>query len=159
MQNFLDKADKLPQRRVSLEYVELFFRGDLMAARRKARKKKKQQPHAIHGIVIIFFAIFCYAGLFFTPQTGTAGFVISYLLKIIAGEGALLLPLLFLAAGFSKILHHKISNFKSRFAGLLILILLALTSAFKSNALPCRFRQNFYNTAMNLAIDNKAVAL
>ncbi|NLC10908.1 MAG: DNA translocase FtsK [Firmicutes bacterium] len=124
-----------------------------MAARRKARKKKKQQPHAIHGIVIIFFAIFCYAGLFFTPQTGTAGFVISYLLKIIAGEGALLLPLLFLAAGFSKILHHKISNFKSRFAGLLILILLALTSLhLKAMLYLAALGKNFYNTAMNLAI-------
>jgi S-DNA-T family DNA segregation ATPase FtsK/SpoIIIE len=78
----------------------------------------------IKGILILAFAVFCYAGLEHTGQTGELGSFVHNTLRTLAGETAIVLPFLIGALALRFILPQQLFNIKTRLIGLIILLLL-----------------------------------
>ncbi len=96
-----------------------------MARKRKKRSTLDMQGQ-IKGILLIALAIFCYVGLEHTDQTGGLGFVINTILKTLAGEAALMIPVIIGVFGLRFITSGEKFNLKTRLLGLGLFALLAM---------------------------------
>ncbi len=95
-----------------------------------ARKRKKRatidMQEQIKGILLIALALFCYVGLVQTDQTGGLGLVINTVLKTLAGETAVVVPVLIGITGLRLIIPGDKFNLKTRLLGLGIFAVLAM---------------------------------
>ncbi len=78
----------------------------------------------IKGVLLIALAAFAFTGLLFTGQTGTLGAFINNILRITAGETAMVVPLIILVFAARVIVPEKFINLKSRIIGIFIILLL-----------------------------------
>ncbi len=97
-----------------------------MARKRKKRSSQNMQGQ-VKGILLVALAAFCYVGLVQTGQTGGVGLFTSTVLRTMAGEAAVVVPLFIGISGLRLIIPGERFNFKSRMTGLLILSVLAMT--------------------------------
>ncbi len=96
-----------------------------MAKKRKKRSSQEMQGQ-VKGILLVALAVFCYVGLVQTDQTGGVGLVVSTVLRTMAGEAAVVVPLFIGILGLRLIIPGENFNVKSRMTGLLILSVLAM---------------------------------
>lgn len=78
----------------------------------------------IKGIFLLALAVFCYTGLQFTEQTGTFGLFINNILRITAGQTAVVIPFIIGVIAVRSIIPEKTLNLKSRLIGVLLILLL-----------------------------------
>lgn len=78
----------------------------------------------IKGIIMIALAVFCYTGLQFTDQTGTFGLFVNNVLRITAGQTAVVIPFIIGVIALRSIVPEKTLNLKSRLIGVLLVLLL-----------------------------------
>ena len=78
----------------------------------------------IKGVLLLAVAVFCYAGLVQTSQTGELGQFVYNTLRTLAGETAIVLPFLIGALGLKAMLPQQTYGIKVRLIGVLILLLL-----------------------------------
>ena len=82
----------------------------------------------IHAVLLFAIAIFIFAGIQFTDQTGWAGFIFNRVFRVLCGEAALAIPFLFAFIAFGCLWSFKVNNFSYRLIGLLIIFFLLLVS-------------------------------
>lgn len=82
----------------------------------------------LKGLFFLALGLLCLAGLRFTEQTGTIGGVLAGFLQMVAGEMAVIIPLLVCLLGMGNIIPWKISNLRTRFTGLMVILLLLLVT-------------------------------
>jgi DNA segregation ATPase FtsK/SpoIIIE, S-DNA-T family len=98
-------------------------------ARKRKKRLHKDMRSQVKGIMLLALALFCYAGLTRIDQTGGAGYYINIILRTVAGEAAIVIPLILGVVALSMIIPLGYINNKTRLYGLLILPLLYLTWA------------------------------
>ena len=82
----------------------------------------------LRGLFLLAIGLLSFAGLRFTPQTGTIGEILTGFLHFVAGDLAFIIPLLVCLLGLKNIFFTKINSCKTRFAGIVILLLLLLVT-------------------------------
>lgn len=104
-----------------------------------ARKKKKtskikkrfhseEMNRQIKALFLATLAVFIFAGIQFTEQTGLVGVFLSALFKTLFGDAAIAFPFLLGVIALSNLFLLKIENLQYRFTGLIILFcLLSIT--------------------------------
>lgn len=95
--------------------------------RKRKKKINKDMRTQIKGIMLMALALFCYFGLTRIDQTGGIGYYINIILRTVAGEAAIFIPIIFTVAAVSLIIPPGYVNNKTRIYGLLFLPLLYLT--------------------------------
>ncbi len=95
-------------------------------AKRKKNSSKNEMRNQVKGILIVALAFFCYVGLTQAGQTGGLGLFINNILRILAGETAVVVPIFIGLLGLRFILPGEKFNLKSRMLGLLILSILVM---------------------------------
>ncbi len=126
------------------------------------RSRKKTAPQRtgpreeigmqIKGILLIALAVFCYAGVIYAEQAGELGIFVHNLFRIIAGDTAVVIPLLIGALGLRIMLPESL-NIKSRLIGIIILLLLFTIRAHFSlmlEQLDAFTGQDFYRTTLQM---------
>ena len=96
-------------------------------AKRRKKSLNKDMRSQIKGIILLAFAVFCYVGLTRIGQTGGIGFYVNTILRILAGAGAVVIPLVIAIIALRLIIPLGRLNIKTRTIGLLILPLAYLT--------------------------------
>ncbi len=92
-----------------------------MSAKTEFNKEIKLQ---IKGILFIALAVFCFAGLTYSEQTGHLGIFVNNVLRILAGETALVIPVIVIVFALSIMLPPETLNLKSRLVGIFMLMLI-----------------------------------
>lgn len=77
----------------------------------------------IKGILLIALAVFCYAGVIYADQAGELGMFVHNLFRVIAGDTAVVIPMLIGILGL-RLMLPEAYNIKTRLIGILILLLL-----------------------------------
>lgn len=80
----------------------------------------------LKGLFLLAVGLLSIAGLRFTRQTGTVGEILSGFLHFVAGDLAIIIPLLVCFLGLKNIFLNKINNCRTRFVGIIILFLLLM---------------------------------
>lgn len=114
---------------------------------------KDEMRSQIKGLVLLAAAVFCYAGLRQTAQTGELGLFIHNLLRTLAGETAVVIPFLIGFYALREMIPQKTWHLKSRLAGVLILLLLFMVSAHfqvMMEQISSLSGQDFYRASFNL---------
>lgn len=88
-------------------------------------QQKNELKHEILGISLLAFAVLCFASLF-SKSTGAVGAIVLKIIKVIAGEGKYIFPLVIAAFGLKMIKNRKKLRFGGQTLGSLILFLLIL---------------------------------
>jgi S-DNA-T family DNA segregation ATPase FtsK/SpoIIIE len=125
--------------------------------RRKAKKQKnirgKKINSQIKAILWLALAVFIFAGVQFTAQTGYFGLLLNYFFRALLGEAALAFPFLLGVMAFSHFFPLKIENRYYRFAGLLLLLFLLAITLHLTLVLQepgTLARENFYRATFHL---------
>ncbi len=117
---------------------------------------KEEVKVQIKGIVLIALAVFCFFSLEYTQDTGPIGWMTNFLLRTLAGEAAIIAPVLLVATAFFMVMHQKIENSKARLVGVLLLSLLAVVAFHFHLALSgLTSHDSFYQVSLNLALQNQ----
>ncbi|HHX86815.1 MAG TPA: hypothetical protein GX693_01395, partial [Firmicutes bacterium] len=119
---------------------------------------KEEMSSQIKGLVLLAVAVFCYAGLRQTEQTGELGLFIHNLLRTLAGETAVVIPFLIGFYALREMLPQKILHLKSRLAGVLILLLQFMVSAHfqvMMDQISSLSGQDFYRASFNLGREHQ----
>lgn len=105
-----------------------------MSVKKKQNSKKREEKptvnlnNQIHAVLLLAAAIFIFAGIQFTSQTGWAGFILNEVFRVLFGEAALTIPIFFAFIAFGYLWSFKFENFSYRLVGLLIVFALLLVS-------------------------------
>lgn len=84
--------------------------------------------HQIRAVLLLAAAIFIFAGIHFTEQTGWAGFFLNMVFRFFCGEAALAVPFLFAFIAVGYLWTDKFQFFPYRLTGLIIVFILLLIS-------------------------------
>ncbi|MEW5921068.1 MAG: DNA translocase FtsK [Bacillota bacterium] len=103
---------------------------------KKIQKNNKIEPktvnnflkNQINAVVFLAAAVFIFAGIQFTTQTGLAGFVLNMVFRILCGEAALAIPFFFTFVAFGFLWSARVENFPYRLTGILIVFALLVVS-------------------------------
>lgn len=93
-------------------------------AKRRKKESNKEMRSQIKGILLLALAAFCYIGLIGSKQTGGIGLFVSNILRTLAGEAAVVIPITICFLALSLLLPLERLNIKSRLSGLIALQLL-----------------------------------
>ncbi|HPU00677.1 MAG TPA: DNA translocase FtsK [Bacillota bacterium] len=107
----------------------------------------------IKGILVIALGVFCYAGVTQGGQAGSLGEFVQNFFRLIAGETAVVIPLLIGLLGLRIMIPEESYNLKSRFIGILILLLLFTVWAhfrLMLEQLDAFSGQNFYRASLQM---------
>ncbi len=118
---------------------------------------KNELIHQIKGIGLLAVAVFCYFSLVYTQETGQVGGFISRVLETLAGETAVVIPFLLGILALRSMLPQKVMDLKSRFTGLVLLLLL-FTVAFHFQAMLEQIDtvgSNFYLESLELGASHQ----
>ncbi len=105
-----------------------------MSVKKKQNSKKREEKatvnlnNQIYAVLLFAVAIFIFAGIQFTSQTGWAGFILNEVFRILFGEAALTIPIIFAFIAFGYLWSFKFKNFSYRLVGLIIVFALLLVS-------------------------------
>ncbi len=96
--------------------------------RKKSEEKNQNDPKTlqIKAVLMVAAAVFLYAGLQFTEQTGYMGFIVDNILRYLLGEGAVAFPFILALAAFAFLWSHRLNNLRGRLIGLSIIFFLLL---------------------------------
>lgn len=129
----------------------------------KKIQKKKIEPkidnnlsNQIKAVLLFSAAIFIFAGIQFTEQTGWAGFALNQVLRMLCGEAALAVPFLFAFIAFGWSI--KVANFPYRLAGLIIIfvvLLISLHLRLVLQELSGVYGSELYRSMLNLGLQQK----
>ncbi len=97
--------------------------GEIKMARRRTGKQEEIGTQ-IKGILIIAVAVFCYAAVIYAEQAGELGIFVHNLFRTIAGDTAVVIPLLIAIFGLRTMVPEHRLNLKTRLIGIIILLLL-----------------------------------
>ncbi len=100
-----------------------------MARHRRKIELKEEFTAQIKGILLLALAVFCYAGLVQTGQTGELGQSVYRILRILAGETAIVIPFIIGILALRMMLPQSILNLKTRLIGILFLLLIFMVWA------------------------------
>lgn len=100
-----------------------------MAKRRRKNGLKDEFTTQVKGILLLSLAVFCYAGLTQTGETGELGQSVYRILRILAGETAIVIPFIVGIMALRAILPQEIFNIKKRLIGILFLLLIFMVWA------------------------------
>ncbi|MEW5785987.1 MAG: DNA translocase FtsK [Bacillota bacterium] len=102
-----------------------------MMAKRQRRHTgfKDELKSQVKGILLLALAVFCYAGLVQTAQTGEMGAFVHNTLRTLAGQTAIVIPFLIGVLALRVMLPQGIFNIKTRLIGILILLVLFMVWA------------------------------
>lgn len=101
-------------------------------------------------------AIFIFAGIQFTAQTGWVGYVLNQILRLLTGEAALAVPFFFAFIAFGWSI--KVANFAYRLVGLAIIfivLLITLHLRLVLQELPDVYGGELYRSMLNLGLQQK----
>ena len=96
-------------------------------AKRKRKGLKKEMRGQIKAVLLLALAVFALIALFKPTQGGKAAFLFNSLLRSLAGEGALVIPLLLVLAALLVLLPAGRNRFRHRLTGFIILPFLLIT--------------------------------
>lgn len=96
-------------------------------AKRRRKGLNKDMRSQVKGIILLAFAVFCYAGLIRIDQTGGIGLYVNTILRTLAGGGAVVIPLIIAVMSLHLVIPLSRLNNKTRIIGLLIMSLVYLT--------------------------------
>ncbi len=96
-------------------------------AKRRRKGLNKDMRSQVKGIILLAFAVFCYAGLIRIDQTGGIGLYVNTILRTLAGGGAVVIPLIIAIMSLHLVIPLSRLNNKTRIIGLLIMSLVYLT--------------------------------
>ena len=105
-----------------------------MAAKKKQNSNNKEETvtlnlnNQIHAVLLLAAAVFIFAGIQFTEQTGWVGFILNSVFRVLCGEAALAIPFFFAFIAIGYLWSFKVKNFSYRLFGLLIVFTLLLIS-------------------------------
>lgn len=91
-----------------------------------AEQQKNELKYEIMGFGLMAFAVFCFVSLF-TNSTGPVGGIMVKIIKVIAGEGKYVFPLVIAFFGVRMIKERKKAHFGSQMAGGVFFFVLVLT--------------------------------
>jgi DNA segregation ATPase FtsK/SpoIIIE, S-DNA-T family len=95
---------------------------------KKNKFKNEIMNKQIRAVIILTFAVFVFACIRFTPQTGHTGILLNNFLRFLVGEAALAIPFMLGIIALSHLWPLEIENLHYRFVGFFILFcLLAIT--------------------------------
>jgi len=83
----------------------------------------------VRGVALLAAAALSFAALIFTAQTGEVGIFFNNVLRLLAGEAAVLVPVLLISCVLLVALRLKITNYRQRMLGLVLFFCLALVFA------------------------------
>lgn len=91
-------------------------------------KKAERVNRQLVTVLLLFGAIFTFAGISFTEQTGFVGYLVALFFKTLLGDAALVLPLLLLVVAVLHLVYGTTEGFRARIWGtaLAFLLLVAL---------------------------------
>ncbi|NMA92371.1 MAG: DNA translocase FtsK [Firmicutes bacterium] len=124
----------------------------------KHAKVKDEIRTQIKGLLLLAVAVFCYAGLHQSGQTGEVGLFIHNVLRTLAGETAVVIPFLIGFYALREMLPQKTFHLKSRLAGVLILLLLFMVSAHfqvMMEEVSSLSGEDFYRASFNLGREHQ----
>lgn len=114
----------------------------------------------IKGLLLMALGLLCFAGLKFTEQTGTIGGIIGGFLHFVAGDLAVIIPLVVCLLGFKNIIPQRITNLRTRFAGLVIILLLLLVTVHLNLMIEVPLEgKSIYEASYNLGIQKQGGGL
>ncbi len=90
--------------------------------RKRKKGLNKEMRHQVKGILLFTLALFCFAGLFYTEQAGGAGYLVNRLLRMLAGNAAVALPLIISFYGIKMIIPSKKAIVANRLVGFFLLL-------------------------------------
>ncbi len=93
-------------------------------ARRRKKGLNKEMRSQVKGVLLLALAVFCYVGLVYTEQTGSIGFYVNGILRIIAGDAAPAIPFFIGLLGLRQILPQGRWHIRNRLIGLISLLLI-----------------------------------
>ncbi len=96
-------------------------------AKRRRKSLKKEMRSQIKGVLLLALAVFAFIGLVSPEQTGGAGVFLNNILRGLAGEAALVIPLFIAILAIRTFLPKNRTGLKNRLIGILILLLLYMT--------------------------------
>lgn len=100
-----------------------------MVKHRRKTGLKDEFASQVKGILLLALAVFCYAGLTQTGETGELGQSVYRILRILAGETAIVIPFIVGIMALRAILPQEIFNIKKRLIGILLLLLIFMVWA------------------------------
>ena len=100
-----------------------------MDNRRRKSAVRDEFTAQIKGILLLALAVFCYAGLTQTAQTGELGQSVYRILRILAGDTAPVIPFIIGILALRVMLPQGIFNLKTRLIGILLLLLIFMVWA------------------------------
>ncbi len=126
-----------------------------MAGKRK-KKVRNEIKNQVKGILLLALAAFCYACLLQAGQTGGVGRFAVSIMRILAGEAALVLPLFIAVPGIRLLVPRDRYNINTRVPGLLLFALLAMIHAhliFMLETLPALPGENLFMESFRPGLD------
>ncbi len=96
-------------------------------ARRRKKSLKKEMRAQIKGVLLLALAIFAFIGLLSPAQTGGFGLFLNNLLRSLAGEAAIVIPVFIAVLALRTFLPANRNRLKNRLIGLLLLPLIYMT--------------------------------
>ncbi|MDZ4132481.1 MAG: hypothetical protein U1E11_05020, partial [Dethiobacteria bacterium] len=97
-----------------------------LVQRRKKTLNKEMRTQA-KGILLLALAAFCFFSLLRTDQTGGVGLFVNNILRTLAGDAAIALPIFISILALRLLLPQGRFNIKSRLLGLITLQFLYMT--------------------------------
>ncbi len=82
----------------------------------------------INAVFFLAAAIFIFAGIQFTAQTGWAGYILNKAFRFLCGEAALAIPFYFAFVAFGFLWSDRVENFRYRLMGISIVFVILVIS-------------------------------
>jgi S-DNA-T family DNA segregation ATPase FtsK/SpoIIIE len=142
-----------------------------MASKKKVNQKKLKKASLfknefinkqITAVIMMALAVFLFAGIQFTAQTGYLGFLLNNIFRTLVGDAALALPFLFAAFALARLWPLEIENIQYRFLGLAILFLLltiTLHLSLSAEELAALAKGNIYTSMIYLGLQQQGGGL
>ncbi len=107
----------------------------------------------IKAVILMALAALCFSALNFTAQTGEVGIFINNVLRVLTGELAIVVPVIFVVLALQQLLPHRIGNLHQRVYGVLLFLFILLVWAhlqLMENSLELIVQEGIYRASINL---------
>jgi DNA segregation ATPase FtsK/SpoIIIE, S-DNA-T family len=126
------------------------------------RFKNEIMNRQIRAVIILTFAVFVFACIRFTPQTGYTGIILNNFFRILVGDAALAIPFMLGVISLCHLWPLEIENLNYRFVGLFILFCLLAISLhliLSLQELDILMRGEFYSSILYLGFQQQGGGL
>lgn len=125
-------------------------------------KKLNSIKNQINAVLFLAAAVFIFAGIQFTAQTGWAGFLLNRVFRLLCGEAALAIPFFFMFVAFGFLWAEKVENFPYRLTGIMIvfaLLMISLHLRLTLQELPGVYGRELYRSMLSLGLQQQGGGL